>query len=258
MGPFAHCLKLFRWNESGEDYSLLRCCAPDDERLFVHTLSLGRTPALSDPRLLQAARGSHVILDTALRFAQNMDDESSARQVVEFATLLFDLLAAGARSVGGAHHAPKAFSEKSFMDLQSVLRGSGDIGAIVVTAHGVKLIDAENSVVHIENIKARDFQKPKSFQLIGRPYINDEGDFRMFKKPGECGSLADEQPEPPSKRGASEQARNDKAARIALIKSWGVDLPAPELREKFATEGIELSDATIRGYKSQIKKGGKV
>jgi len=247
LGPFAHRLKLF---------GLLRFCAPDDERLLVRTLSLGRTPALSDPRLLFAARGAHVILDTAVRFAEEMDDESNARQSHEFATLLFDLLAAGARSVGGAHHSPKAFAKESVMSLEGVLRGSGDIGAMLATAYGVKLIDRDQSIVHVENIKPRDFAPPKPFQLQGRPFIDEEGDFRMVKKPGECGSLADEQP--PLDKNA--QAHGARAAKIGLVSAWLKEDPEPsttEIRERFSRMGIKTDASTVRGYKHEIRRSSK-
>src|SRR5579872_3310241 len=65
--PFKHRLQLF---------GLYNCLRPNDNRFLVRTLSKGPTPRLSDPRILHAAKGAHVILDTAARFGDG--DENSA------------------------------------------------------------------------------------------------------------------------------------------------------------------------------------
>jgi hypothetical protein len=59
LAPFKHRLKLF---------GIYDALAPSDDRLLVRTLSKGPTPCLSDPRILFAAKGAHVVLDTAVRF----------------------------------------------------------------------------------------------------------------------------------------------------------------------------------------------
>jgi len=46
---------------------------------------------------------------------------------------LFGLQRAGARIITGAHHSPNSFGKDTFMTLENVLRGSGDIGAMLVT-----------------------------------------------------------------------------------------------------------------------------
>src|SRR5258708_13133651 len=60
LAPFKHRLRLF---------GLYDCLRPEDGRLLVRTLSKGPTPCLSDSRILYAAKGAHVILDTAVRFS---------------------------------------------------------------------------------------------------------------------------------------------------------------------------------------------
>lgn len=126
LAPFKHRLQLFGL------YSYL---APNDERLLVRTLSKGPTPCLSDPRILFSAKGAHVILDTAVRFAEG--DENNATEVSRgLANDIFALLASGARSVIAAHHSPKPFARENRMTLENVLRGSGDVGAMLTTAWG--------------------------------------------------------------------------------------------------------------------------
>jgi hypothetical protein len=245
LGPFVHRLKLF---------GLLDYCAPNDERLLIRTLSKGPTPRLDDPRILAAAKGSHVFLDTAVRFAESRD-ENGAMDNQPFAEDLFALLAAGAHALVGLHHSPKTFVKETTMTLENVLRGSGDIGAMVATCFGVKQIDRDRNIVHVENVKPRDFTPPLPFQLIGRPYIDETGDFQMHKRPGECGSLADEQPD----LNRSNSAKHDtRTAHLALVKEWDEKEPglrASDLVERFDAIGAKVKEATIRGYRHAIRKG---
>ena len=43
--------------------------------------------------------------------------------------------------VTAAHHSSKAFEKQTYMPLENVLRGSGDIGALCATCWGVKQVD---------------------------------------------------------------------------------------------------------------------
>jgi hypothetical protein len=182
LSPFVHRLKLMRLL----DYT-------QNRRLLVRTLNMGPPPPLQDPRLLCAAKGAHVFLDTAMRFADG--DESSASDISQgLAKDLFALTAAGSRATVGAHHAPKTFAKENQMSLENILRGSGDLGAMLSTCWAVKLVDPFQNIVHVENVKPRDFQPCGPFQIIARPFIDQTGDFKLFKQPSECGSLQEEQP----------------------------------------------------------------
>ena len=117
LGPFYHRVKLFGLE--------------DDVRtgkLFIRTLE-AREPllGLGDSRLLAAAAGAHCFLDTAVRFMTGDENEVSRL----FSRQLFDLISAGAITVTGAHHSPKSFETQERMTLENVLRGSGDIGALL-------------------------------------------------------------------------------------------------------------------------------
>jgi hypothetical protein len=211
------------------------------KRLFIRTMSKGPTIPLCDPRVLSAAKGAHNIVDTAIRF-MNIQ-EGSDNEVAAAAALsndFFDLLRAGASTVTALFHSPKSFREKPEMTLENMIRGSGEFGASLATAWGIKQIDGSTNTVHIENIKPRDFEPCGPFQIIGRPYIDQEGDFRIFKRPEECGSLYEEQPD---KRGASDEVRKQKAANLAMLKIWlkDGDKSAPELQKLFEEEGSRLS-----------------
>jgi DNA-binding CsgD family transcriptional regulator len=177
LGPFSARLKTFRLT----DYV--------GERLFVRTLSAKEPLSLTDVRLLKAAEGADVFLDTAVRFMQG--DENDASEQRAFAESLFRLQAAGARTITGAHHSPKSFSKDNVMTLENVLRGSGDIGAMLVTAWGLKQIDATTNQIYIANVKPRDFQPCEPFIIQGRPSLDQTGYFEMTAPPGFAGHLSD-------------------------------------------------------------------
>lgn len=228
----------------------------NDGRLLVRTLSKGPTPCLSDQRILAAAKGSHIYLDTAVRFSEGEENSSGDNQR-GLATDIFALLGAGARQVLGAHHSPKPFARETVMTLENVLRGSGDIGAMLSTAWGIKQIDAEQNIIHVENIKPRDFCPPPPFQLIGRPSINETGDFKMYKRPNDCGSLADEQQPERDKGGAPVQAREARAVNLALLRGWLEQTPdatSPQLAKQFYEVGIKVSEITVRKYRTELSK----
>ncbi|MGH9684404.1 MAG: AAA family ATPase [Candidatus Acidiferrales bacterium] len=244
--PFKHRLKLFHL------YKYLKT-----DRLLVHTLSKGPVPNLSDKHILSAAKHAHVFLDTAVRFGEGNENEARDNQE-GLATDIFNLLRAGARTVVGAHHSPKSFAKEDYMTLENVLRGSGDIGGMPATAWGIKQLDRDRNILHIQNIKPRDFQPCGPFQLIGGPYIDDEGNFRMHKKPGECGSLKEEQQRERNRGGAPAQARDQKARAKEFVRESDQDGPkatAKVLAQRLKEEtGIAVEESTIRKYRREIVK----
>ena len=140
------------------------------------------------------------------------------------------------------------------MSLEACLRGSGDVGAMVGSAFGVRQIDAAQNIVHIECIKGRDFEPPAPFQLIGRPFINDEADFRMHRKPGDCGRLA-EYLEIPGRKGRATQSSRTKASNLEHLRAWlreDPELSSRQLKEKFWAVGISVDDSSIRKYRKEL------
>lgn len=125
------------------------------------------------------------------------------------------------------------------------------------TVWGVKQLDADSNILHVEPVKSRDFAPPEPFQLIGRPYIDECGDFRMHKRPSECGALMDEQQPERDKGGAPAQAREARAANVALMRAWLAENPrqtSEELARRFAKEGITVATSTVRKYKMELEK----
>jgi hypothetical protein len=240
LGPFGHRVKkmgLLEHVRSG--------------RLLVRTLSKGPKLPLNDPSIVRAVKGAYVMLDTLVRFREG--DENSPDDLL--ATNMFNLLAAGSRAPVAAHHSPKAFEQGNRMTKEAILRGTGDIGAMFAVGWGVKQLDRAQNVIHIENIKARDFDPCGPFQLTGRPSIDETGDFIMSKRPGECGSLEEEQPLRNKGGGASQDTRELMAAKAEFLRQWLTAEPglsSKNLSDRFEAFGIKLGDSAVRRYRKKL------
>ena len=138
-----------------------------------------------DKRILRAAEGADVFLDTAVRFMEGEENSSSEQRV--FAKNLFTLLRTGARTVTRLHHSPKFAKGAGEMNLENALRGTNELGAMISTAWGTKLVDQETTRMYIQNLKPRDFDPVGAFTLEGRPHIDLTGDFKMMELPGQAG-----------------------------------------------------------------------
>lgn len=218
LGPFVSRLKTFHLSDYVGD------------RLFIQTLSSREPLSLTDPRLLKAAEGADIFLDTAVRFMQGDENDASEQRV--FAESLFKLQAAGARTITGAHHSPKAFSRDNVMTLENVLRGSGDIGAMLCTAWGLKQIDPTTNSIYIANVKPRDFQPCEPFIIKGRPSLDETGHFEMTHPPGYAGTLSDhsgagrpELPEKDEKVAEARRLRKQNMSYRDISVQLGVKLP---------------------------------
>lgn len=208
IGPFWARLKLFHLEEHIRS-----------ERLFVSTLSAKEQVPLTDCRILKAAEGADIFLDTAIRF---MNGEENAESSRAFAQTLFALQAAGARTITGAHHAPKGFEKEERMTLENILRGSGDIGAMLSCAWGMRQIDADSNRIYVQNVKARDFQPCDPFVLEGRPYLDETGNFLMLQAPGIALDMSEYMPRKGGAPGTP--GREQKRKLAVMMKAAGKSL----------------------------------
>lgn len=255
----AHAVYLIPESSRGPIKDRLKVMELYDEirtgRLLIRTLNMGKTPSLADPQLLRAVKNATVILDTGIRFMK-VRDEANATEIAEgLSNDMLGLLRAEAKSVIPLFHSPKSFLREATMTLEGMIRGSSELGAVLATAWGIKQLDRMLNVIHVQNLKPRDFEPCGPFQLAGRPYIDKDGDLVMLKTPDKCGFLADEQPELNRTNADAHQAR---AANIELVRGWlekEPELTAQEMRERFARLKIEVSDSTVRGYKHAVKRG---
>jgi 5S rRNA maturation endonuclease (ribonuclease M5) len=227
------------------------------DRLLTRTLSKGPTPKLDDKAILWAVRGAHVVIDTGVRFVGDADESSASEVARGLSEDLLGLLRAGARSVIPLFHSSKAFVKEPTMQLENMIRGSGELGAILATAWGIKQIDRATNTIHVENLKPRDFQPVGPFQIVGRPYIDRDGDFALLKSPDECGTLSDEQPSNVNAGRSNKTKQEARAANIALYRSWIEREPAlthEEARARFSEQDIKITTEAIRGYAHVIRK----
>jgi hypothetical protein len=162
-----------------------------DGRLLISTLSVGRRISLAEPELLAKCKGADIILDTLPRFRPMGSNESDAVGNQVLSDQLFYLQSLGARSIGAAQHSPKSFETEKCMTLENIVRGSGDIGAMVSTVWGQRQVigDATRNLVYVENVKARDFAPVDPFLIRLRPDIDERRVIGMAKSPGTCGSM---------------------------------------------------------------------
>jgi len=240
--PFFHRCRLFgidRYIESG--------------RLLVRTLSKGPRIQLNDPRLLSAVKGTVVLIDTAVRFGTG-DENDATCMSNGLASDIFNLIAAGAEAVGVAHHAPKSFEKDNRITLENILRGSGDFGAFVGAGFGIRQIDEDQNIIHIQDIKPRESKPLPPFQIVGRPHIDRQGDFRMHLTPDLCGPLSNYL-DCKNRGGAPREARDMRASNIRLVKDWlgrNPELSGAEVEERFRSMGIHIAPSTVRKYMAEV------
>jgi AAA domain/Homeodomain-like domain len=230
LGPFSARLKTFHLEQQVHD-----------GRLFCRTLSSPGALPLTDTRLLEAVKGADVFLDTAIRFM--VGEENSATEQKVFAETLFNLQRAGARTITGAHHSPKSFGKDSFMTLENVLRGSGDIGAMLATCWGLAQIDDSQNRIFVQNVKPRDFLPCQPFIIQGRPSINETGYFELTEPPGFAGCLADHK----SDRKPGRPRVPDKDKKIA--EAWRLKQEGMGCRE--IAEKLGVSKSTVSNWLSE-------
>ena len=208
--PFAHRLRAFRLMKHIES-----------KRMFCRTFSMPGNISLTDPLLLRACQGADVFLDTAIRFLPG--DESSSSDQRVFAQTLFDLLAAGARTVTGLHHSAKSSEASQFMTLENILRGSGELGAMLCSCWGLRMCDVSRTKLWIQNVKARDYMPCDPFVVEGRPSIDLDGHFKLTHEPSLAGDLSEHLPRRgnPGGRPRNEEA-TEQATQILALHAQGV------------------------------------
>jgi len=57
------------------------------------------------------------------------------------------------------------------MNLENALRGTNELGAMLSTAWGTKLVDQETTRLYVQNLKPRDFDPVGAFTLEGAGLI---------------------------------------------------------------------------------------
>ena len=86
------------------------------------------------------------------------------------------------------HRAKDALKSGGKATLENALRGSGDIGAAPDSVWVLQYDSVPNSTeakaamrLRVECVKPRDSDPAPPFVIVGKPYINDLGDFRVVE-----------------------------------------------------------------------------
>lgn len=224
-----------------------------NHKLLVRTLNKGPILPLQDARFLSGIRGAHVFVDTGVRFMAGSENEAgdAARGL---STDILAMIANRAASVVVLLHSPKSFETQNYMTLENMVRGSSELGAPFATGWGVRHLPGD--IVHVQNIKPRDFEPRGPFHLAARPYIDTAGDFSLWKAPGDCGNLVEEMPDTNRNTGgASQMVREARSANVALLSGFLKDEPTLNSRQivqKFRELKIDVSDSAIRKYRKEL------
>jgi hypothetical protein len=221
-------------------------------QLVVRTLSAYPVLPLTDPAVLLCAQGADVFLDTAIRFMDG-NESSSTDNDRGLAAGIFRLLQSGARSITAAHHSPKSFEKATYMSLETILRGTGDIGAMAATVWGVRLLDPAKTRIHVECVKPRDFEPPPPFQLDGKPHIDAGKGFQMSRPPGECAPLAAYVEE---KKGGRPRSP-EKAERQALLLKLAKERKTDDEIANLLPDKLKIAPGTLKKEMSEARRQAK-
>lgn len=136
--------------------------------LFTRTMDCPGKLWLPEPTLRPYLPGSVVILDTAVRFMDGNENESSDMR--DFSAEIFGLLRDGAATVIVIHHSTKAGASGDELTLESVMRGSGELAAMLTAAWGTRINgnDPYESPSFLKCVKTRGI-KTKPFEVLSSP-----------------------------------------------------------------------------------------
>lgn len=205
----------------------------DADKFLCRTLTQGRTLLLDDPLLIEIVRemgNPVVILDTVIRFSE-AEDENAAIDNQQLVENIVGLRQLGARAVIALHHAKKELVRMD-MDLDNVIRGTGDLAAMCDAAYGIKrddrVFDNGNgpSQMLVVCVKPRDFEPPKPFVIQAtyrnqadntlHSYLDKQGDFVLLA--GATGITTGAAVE-----AATTKARQDKLNHLVLLLKTNPD-----------------------------------
>jgi AAA domain/Bifunctional DNA primase/polymerase, N-terminal len=171
-----------------------------DETLFRYrTISQGMTKPLQDQLVVAMVKElvvRHkvlVVVDTAIRFLQAKDENSSMDNSLAKDS---EVLRAIGANVLFMHHSPKASKDAAEMTLENTLRGTGDFGAMADAVYGFRRDEVLYAYgegpeeMDVACVKARDMERPPlPFRIVFyRKPKKDEGE-RTVSVINETGDL---------------------------------------------------------------------
>jgi len=204
------------------------------DSLFMTSMNTEKVDLL-DLRLREAAKGSVLIIDTAIRFFEG--DENSSQDMKAFGDQCQLLVREGVRAVILLHHTSKSGDT---LTLESG-RGSGDFGGFLTCCWGTTLDDYEdayNSHSLMTCVKQRDFQAG-NFKVS--PSGDEDNFFLQYVEGSENVRV---------KLGAKEKAGKSKA--VAFVRA-NLNMTGEELNKALAEMGIAYSVSSCRNMLREAK-----
>ncbi len=202
------------------------------ERFRCMTISDG-VPLDLDDETLAIAVGELkpvVFLDTAIRFSNIEDENSSSQNAQGLAKAVFRLLHIGAQAVVCLHHRPKAGAQEE-LTLENTLRGTGDLGAICDVVWGLQYEKGNNEQYAKESrqlvrlqlrcVKARDFSIPEDSRIQLFPFVEDIGDFAVLE--GDAETTQNNQKQNEAEKIGAALTSNPKRTFRDLAAATGID-----------------------------------
>jgi RecA-family ATPase len=206
--------------------------------LLVRTLSKGKRVELIDELLLSLVEGADVFLDTAIRWIEG--DENNSSDVKILTQNIMNLVTRKARSIWCAHHAPKGFEQKDSMTLANMFRGSGEYGAALSNAYGLSKLDKVANKIHVSCIEARDLDEiVPDFHL--QPKKDSHGKTRGFEVVNaNAGEYSDHKP---AKKKSGREARVFTDAELDKVGSI-LQSTTEELSSRKLAKALGLSESS--------------
>lgn len=194
---------------------------------------------LSDAALREYLPGAVVFLDTAVRFMEGKENESS--EMRRFADDIFALMRDGAESVVLLHHSSKGTQSSNELTLDNAMRGSGELAAFLSTCWATRLQDPTEpykSASYLVNVKQRDFES-RAFEIMSTP----EGHLNIV--PGSEGTVT-----------LGKSAADDEAA-LAILRANPADMSERKIQAALSAAGIKKGRDWIRKAKfARLQENG--
>jgi hypothetical protein len=216
------------------------------KKLFrTRTQTQGETFDLKSKEMMAAAKDRVVFLDTTICFVKG--EENAANDNAKGLRKDVLHLLGVAKAIVILDHSPKEFEKQDYMTLENVLRGTGDKGAMLGAAHGLKYIDRDHkkgeTPIQIECIKPRDFEPWEPMQIGLRPWIDDTGDIKLIAKPGEVQHLAKEQA---SQKTGPKGLSSELAQKAIQLKKDDESLSNEKIARRLNTEEVPVSKDQVQ------------
>ena len=146
-----------------------------DEGFLVRTMNDGAPLPLDDPAMRAVIEELHpvVYLDTAVRFNQGKEENSSGAVNAGLIRATYQLIKMGSPAVRALHHREKKSTDDD-LTLENVLRGSGDFGASAVCVWGA-VHETALRAGKLETVDMVGRQKPDSAarKKLERDYLEE-------------------------------------------------------------------------------------